>query len=99
MHSGMDACQATPRRSEITKETPGISFDAVGKQVGEEWRALSAADKKKYQDTANEATAKWRKAKAEHGNRRPQPSTSLLLVPFVAGSRRRMPSTLRSRHN
>ena len=36
MHSGMDACQATPRCSEITKETPGISFDAVGKQVGED---------------------------------------------------------------
>lgn len=35
-------------RPEILKANPGMEFAKVGKQLGEKWRALSDADKKKY---------------------------------------------------
>lgn len=35
-------------RPEILRANPGMEFAAVGKRLGEEWRKLSDADKKKY---------------------------------------------------
>ena len=35
-------------RPEILKANPGMEFAKVGKQLGEKWRALSDAEKKKY---------------------------------------------------
>jgi hypothetical protein len=35
-------------RPEILRANPGIEFAAVGKRLGEEWRKLSDAEKKKY---------------------------------------------------
>ena len=35
-------------RPEILRANPGMKFAAVGKRLGEEWRKLSDADKKKY---------------------------------------------------
>lgn len=35
-------------RPEILRANPGMEFAAVGKRLGEEWRKLSDAEKKKY---------------------------------------------------
>ena len=75
----MGVCQARPRRQEIAKKTPGISFDEIGKQIGEEWRAMSDADKQKYRKKAEKASAKYHKEKGEvaaplAGGQRPEHS-------------------------
>ena len=80
---------AVPRRQQIAKKTPGISFDEIGKQIGEEWRAMSDADKEKYRKKAQKASAKYHKEKAEYGNRR-LPSTLVSCRPHlmcITGSR------------
>ena len=35
-------------RASVLKENPGIEFAGVGKKLGEKWRALSDAEKKRY---------------------------------------------------
>ena len=59
--------QAIARRPQIVKETPDIAFGAIGKQMGEEWRGMSDAEKKPYQDKADKAKAKYEKEKAKYG--------------------------------
>mmetsp|Transcript_4423 Transcript_4423/g.9569 ORF Transcript_4423/g.9569 Transcript_4423/m.9569 type:complete len:373 (-) Transcript_4423:201-1319(-) len=41
-------------RPKIVKETPDMKFTEMGHVMGERWRALSAEDKKKYEDLAND---------------------------------------------
>mmetsp|Transcript_19900 Transcript_19900/g.41881 ORF Transcript_19900/g.41881 Transcript_19900/m.41881 type:complete len:368 (-) Transcript_19900:188-1291(-) len=41
-------------RPKIVKETPEMKFTEMGHVMGERWRALSAEDKKKYEDLAND---------------------------------------------
>ena len=36
------------KRPEVMDENPDIAFGDVGKRLGEKWRALSEAEKKKY---------------------------------------------------
>ena len=36
------------QRPNIMKENPGIEFTQVGKKLGEKWRSLSDAEKKRY---------------------------------------------------
>ena len=35
-------------RSKVVKENPTLTFGGVGKKLGEMWRGLSEAEKKKY---------------------------------------------------
>lgn len=44
--------QTAGRRAGLIKENPGIAFGEVGKKLGAEWKELSDAKKKPYQDTA-----------------------------------------------
>lgn len=41
-------------RPQVLKEFPGIKFVEMGRILGERWRALSAAEKKRYEDMAAE---------------------------------------------
>ena len=36
------------KRPEVIDKYPGIKFQNIGKRLGEEWRALSEAEKKRY---------------------------------------------------
>ncbi len=36
------------KRSEVVKANPKFTFGQIGKKLGEMWRALSAAEKAKY---------------------------------------------------
>ena len=54
------------RRPKVVNENPGIAFGAVGKLLGEEWRAMTDTDKKRYQDKADEEKAEYNKAKAKY---------------------------------
>merc|ERR1712032_1566527 len=38
----------------VMREIPGIKFIEMGRILGERWRNLSAEDKKKFEDMANE---------------------------------------------
>lgn len=40
-------------RPKILEETPDLTFREIGSVMGERWRALSAEDKQKYDDLAN----------------------------------------------
>jgi hypothetical protein len=62
--------QAIARRPQIVKATPDIAFGAIGKQMGEEWRGMSDADKAPYQAKADKAKAKYEKEKAKYGESR-----------------------------
>lgn len=44
------------RRPEIVKENPDLTFGAIGKRLGEEWRGLSEAKKAKFKSGSNAAS-------------------------------------------
>jgi hypothetical protein len=46
-------------RPKVLQEYPGIKFVELGKVLGERWRALSAEEKKKYEDMASEDKARF----------------------------------------
>ena len=58
--------QAIVRRPQVVNENPGIAFGAVGKLLGEEWRAMTDAGKKQYQDMADADKEVYNTAKAEY---------------------------------
>ena len=41
-------------RPKVLEEYPGIKFVDLGKELGERWRALTAEEKKRYEDMATE---------------------------------------------
>jgi len=61
------ASQAAIRRPDILKENPGIAFGAVGKLMGEEWRAMPDDIKAPYVAKAEAAKAQYDKDKAAYG--------------------------------
>jgi hypothetical protein len=61
------ATQAAIRRPDILKENPGIAFGAVGKLMGEEWRAMPEDIKAPYVAKAEAAKAQYDKDKAAYG--------------------------------
>ena len=66
--SALSAClQAAIRRPDILKENPGIAFGAVGKLMGEEWRAMPEDIKAPYVAKAEAAKAQYDKDKAAYG--------------------------------
>lgn len=50
------------RRAEVVAKNPDASFGEIGTLVGNEWRALSEDDKKKWQDQAAEDKERYIKA-------------------------------------
>jgi hypothetical protein len=58
--------QAIVRRPQVVNENPGIAFGAVGKLLGEEWRAMTDVGKKQYQDMADADKEVYNTAKAEY---------------------------------
>ena len=59
--------QAAIRRPDILKENPGIAFGAVGKLMGEEWRAMPEDIKAPYVAKAEAVKAQYDKDKAAYG--------------------------------
>jgi len=57
---------AAIRRPDILKENPGIAFGAVGKLMGEEWRAMPEDIKAPYVAKAEAAKAQYDKDKAAY---------------------------------
>lgn len=58
---------AVSRRPGLVKESPGLTFGEIGWQMGKEWRGMSGAQKKPYQDRADKAKAAYHAAKARGG--------------------------------
>ena len=68
--NGVFACAATQaaiRRPDVLKENPGIAFGAVGKLMGEEWRAMPEHQKAPYVAKAEAAKAQYDIDKANYG--------------------------------
>ncbi len=59
--------QAAIRRPDVLKENPGIAFGAVGKLMGEEWRAMPDHQKAPYVAKAEAAKAQYDIDKANYG--------------------------------
>lgn len=48
-------------RARIKKENPSVTFGEIGKLLGEQYKKLSAAEKKKYEDLAAEDKKRYKK--------------------------------------
>jgi hypothetical protein len=64
---GWVGTQAAIRRPDVLKENPGIAFGAVGKLMGEEWRAMPEHQKAPYVAKAEAAKAQYDIDKANYG--------------------------------
>lgn len=60
---------AVSRRPTLVKESPGLTFGEIGRQMGQEWRSMSDAEKKPYQDRADKGKAAYHAAKARSGSK------------------------------
>ena len=67
-------------RPKIMAETPDMKFTDLGHVMGERWRALSAEDKKRYEDLANDDKKRFQEEMAAYNatklNARPAPAAS-----------------------
>ena len=69
---GWVGTQAAIRRPDVLKENPGIAFGAVGKLMGEEWRAMPEHQKAPYVAKAEAAKAQYDIDKANYGSATPK---------------------------
>lgn len=57
---------ATEHREEVRKAHPDAKFGDVGKLIGEQWRALSEKDKKKYEERAGKDKERYEEEKSKY---------------------------------
>lgn len=57
-------CEET--RTKISKQSPELSMTDVSKELGKTWRALSEADKRKYQKMADEDKVRYERELAAY---------------------------------
>ena len=60
---------AVSRRPELVHESPGLTFGEIGRRMGQEWRSMSDAQKKLYQDRADKGKATYHATKARSGSK------------------------------
>ncbi|KAF7509974.1 Non-histone chromosomal protein 6 [Endocarpon pusillum] len=60
---------ANDQRDTVREENPGISFGQVGKVLGDKWKALSAKDRKPYEDKATEDKKRYETEKLAYQNK------------------------------
>jgi len=53
-------------RTKLKKENQSLKFGELGKLIGEKWKDLDEADKKKYYKLAEEDKQRWEKEKEEY---------------------------------
>lgn len=58
-------------RPKIMEETPDLKFTELGHVMGERWRALSAEEKKKYEDLANDDKKRFQEEMTVYNANRP----------------------------
>ena len=61
---------STEMRPKIKKDNPDMSFGDLGKKIGELYRALSADEKKRYEDMAKKDKERYKKAQIEFDKRK-----------------------------
>ncbi|KAH3682519.1 hypothetical protein WICPIJ_006510 [Wickerhamomyces pijperi] len=57
---------ANENRDLVREENPGISFGGVGKLLGEKWKALTADEKKPYEEKAEADKKRYEAQKAQY---------------------------------
>ena len=67
-------------RPEIIKENPQLKFTEVGHVMGERWRALSAEEKRKYEDLANDDKKRVTEEMAAYNALKPPEPESVAVV-------------------
>lgn len=62
-------------RPKLKDENPDLKFTEIGHALGERWRALSAEDKKKYEEKANDDKKRHSDELAVYNASKPKPSS------------------------
>ncbi|KAH7314772.1 hypothetical protein KP509_21G019400 [Ceratopteris richardii] len=57
---------AQSEREVLKKTNPGLSFQEVGKVIGERWKKLSDAEKERYEESARQDKARYNKEMTEY---------------------------------